>query len=90
MNTDNKNTETEQCIIPSVRQRYLKSIMDIVGDIEEKDSILSEGLDDLDFIEIIMQVELDLDIKIIEEQKRITDFETIKDLIDWMHGFNVA
>jgi acyl carrier protein len=90
MNTDSKKTETEQCTIPSVRQRYLKSIIDIVGDIEEKDSILSERLDELDFIEIIMQVELDLDIKIIEEQKRITDFETIKDLIDWMQGFNVT
>jgi|TARA_R110000851_G_scaffold308922_2_gene468126 acyl carrier protein len=75
--------EEEVLHIGSVRQRLLNAIINIVGDIEEKDNVFDERLDDLDFIEIIMEVESEFDTKITEGDKRIGDFEKVKDLIDW-------
>ena len=81
--------EEEALRIGSVRQRLLNVIINIVGDIEEKDSVLDERLDDLDFVEIIMEVESHFDVAITEGNKRIDDFEKVKDLIDWLEP-NVA
>ncbi len=75
--------------IGGVRQRLLNCIIKIVGDIEEADNVMDEYLDDLDFVEIIMESELEFDVAIQEQDKRIDDFETVKDLIDWLEN-NVA
>jgi len=87
MTEDNKRQE--QCTIQIVRQRLLNCIIKILGDIEETDNVMDEYLDDLDFIEIIMEAELEFDVAIQEQDKRIDDFETVKDLIDWLET-NVA
>lgn len=81
--------EEEALRIGGVRQRLLNAIINIVGDIDEKDNVFDERLDDLDFIEIIMEVELHFDVAITEGDKRIDDFEKVKDLIDWLEP-NVA
>jgi len=81
--------EEEALRIGSVRQRLLDAVINIVGDIEEKDNVFDERLDDLDFVEIIMEVELVFDTTITEGDKRIDDFEKVKDLIDWLEP-NVA
>lgn len=46
-------------------------------------------LDDLDFIEIVMQAELEFDWTIKEWEKKIDDFEKVSDLVDWLVN-NVA
>ena len=84
-----KEEEEEALRIGSVRQRLLTCVVRTVGDIEEKDSVLEERLDDLDFFEIIMEVESEFDTKITEGDKRMYDFEKVKDLIDWLEP-NVA
>jgi acyl carrier protein len=81
--------EEEALRIGSVRQRLLTCVVRTVGDVEEKDNIFDERLDDLDFIEIIIEVEDEFDVTIREEDKRIDDFEKVKDLIDWLEP-NVA
>jgi acyl carrier protein len=81
--------EEEALRIGSVRQRLLTCVVRTVGDIEEKDSVIDERLDDLDFIEILIEVESEFDVTIREDDKRIDDFEKVKDLIDWLEP-NVA
>lgn len=81
--------EEEALRIGGVRQRLLTCVVRTIGNIEEKDSVFDEGLDDLDFIEIIMEAENEFDVTIREEDKRIDDFEKVKDLIDWLEP-NVA
>ena len=70
--------------IGGFRQRLLTCVVRTVGDIEEKDSVIDERLDDLDFVEIIMEVESEFDTTITEGDKRMEDFEKVKDLIDWL------
>ena len=87
MNKDNKTLDKQQNdndFIADVRQRLLNTIINIVGDIEEKDSVLDEGLDDLDFLEIVIEAELQFDCTIKEGQTRIDDFEKVSDLVDWL------
>ena len=83
MAVENKNTD-KQCTIPSFRQRLLTCVVRVVGDIEEKDNIFENVIDDLDFIEIIMKVESEFETAITEGGKGIDDFENVKDLIDWL------
>jgi len=87
MAEDNKNTD-KQCTTQIVRQRLINCVINVVGDIEEKDNVFDEMLDDLILIEIIMEVEDEFNVSI-TEIKSIDDFETIKDLIDWLRT-NVA
>jgi len=90
MSKEQNNQEENKALhIGGVRQRLLNCIIRIVGDIEETDNVMDEYLDDLDFVEIIMESELEFDVAIQEQDKRIGDFETIKDLIDWLEP-NVA
>ena len=88
MNTDNKNIETEQCNIPSVRQRCL-SVVNTIAPTTELDEQVKGWLDDLDFVEIVMEAELQFDCRITEGETRIEDFEKVSDLVDWLSS-NVA
>ena len=67
----------------SVRQHLLDAINMIASATEEGENIQGY-LDDLDFIEIIMEVEQSFDVNITNGNKRIYDFDKVKNLIDWL------
>lgn len=69
--------------IDEVKQLCFKAIKAIVPDTEYNES--TKGwIDDLDFIEIIMEVELEFDCKISEGETTSSDFNNVSDLIDWL------
>ena len=74
--------------IANVRQRCLSIIDTIVPDTEIEEQVKG-WLDDLDFVEILMEVELQFDCTIEEGETRIDDFEKVSDLVDWLAS-NVA
>ena len=80
--------EEEALRIGSVRQRLL-DVINIVAPTTEESENIQGWLDDLDFVEIIIEVEQVFDVVITEGNKRINDFEKVKDLIDWLEP-NVA
>jgi len=85
-----EHTKEEKALhIGGVRKRLLNAIINIVGDIEEKDNVLDKQLDYIDFADIVNEVELCFNATITEDNKRIDDFEKVKDLIDWLYP-NVA
>ena len=94
MNTDSKNTETKQCNIPSVRQRFL-SLCQKQADWDSYDKPTEETEfyricnDGLDFVELIMNCEKEFNIKIDKTDKNEYSFDKVKDFIDWA-SVNVA
>lgn len=66
-----------------IRYRILERINHITGRRDITDNAYG-WLDDLDFIVIIMEVELEFGCDIDEGDTRIRDFKKISDLIDWL------
>jgi len=81
--------KTEQpCTIQNVRQRCL-SVINTIAPTTELDEQVKGWLDDLDFVEIVMETELQFDCKIEEGETRIDDFDKVSDLVEWLAS-NVA
>lgn len=83
----NSSTERQFCQT-DVRQRCF-SVINIIAPETEMNENVKGWLDDLDFVEIVMQAELEFDCTINEGETRIDDFEKVSDLVDWL-GNNVA
>ena len=89
MSKENKNENTQgNGDLAIVRQRCL-SVINTIAPTTELDEQLKGWLDDLDFVEIIMEAELQFDCKIEEGERGIDDFEKVSDLVDWLAS-NVA
>jgi acyl carrier protein len=91
MSKENENlnkAENSALNIADVRQRCLSVINTIAPD-TEIDEQVKGWLDDLDFVEIVMEAELQFDCTIKEGETRIDDFEKVSDLVDWLAS-NVA
>ena len=91
MKLENENLnepQNPQLNIGVVRQRCL-SVINTIVPTTELDEQVKGWLDDLDFIEIVMEAELQFDCKIEEGETRIDDFEKVSDLVDWLVS-NVA
>lgn len=69
------------------RQRCLKAINKAKPELLATDSIVATGLDDLDMMKIIMKIEDEFGVRIKEGETKMTDFETVNDLIDWLLSF---
>ena len=89
MPNKNKNTEMPQCVQTDVMQRCIKCFENILMEYEP-DGIPTEWMDDLDFIEILMEVEKEFDISIDEGLNRIYDFKTLDDMAKWLLSFKAA
>ncbi len=74
--------------IADVRQRCL-SVINTIAPTTELDEQVKGWLDDLDFVEIVMEAEFQFDCKIEEGETRIDDFDKVSDLVDWITS-NVA
>lgn len=74
--------------IHDARQRCL-SVINTIAPTTELDEQVKGWLDDLDFVEIVMEVELQFDCMIEDGETRIDDFEKVSDLVDWLAS-NVA
>jgi acyl carrier protein len=90
MSTDKTSLENENqpSCLGAVRQRCF-SVVNIIAPETEMDENVKGWLDDLDFVEIVMQAELEFDCTINEGETRIDDFEKVSDLVDWLVN-NVA
>lgn len=84
----NNSEQKPQSFQTDVRQRCL-SVINTIAPTTEMDENVKGWLDDLDFVEIVMQAELQFDCKIEEGETRIDDFEKVSDLVDWLVN-NVA
>ena len=89
----NSNTDPKpQCVQTDVMQRCFKCFDSIMGaGIDYSKSPQEEGMDDLDFIEIVMEAELEFDCVI--EDKDLGDYRNFKSFIEiaeWLSSFNVA
>ena len=82
MNEENKLN------LGSVMQRCF-NVVNIIAPSTEIDENVKGWLDDLDFVEIVMETEKEFDCIIEEGDKRICDFDTIRDLVKWLSS-NVA
>ena len=60
------------------------SIINIIAPGTEMNEKIEGWLDGLDFIEIIMKVEIEFDCTIKECETNIDGFEKISDLVDWL------
>lgn len=80
MNKLKTKTQSRQT---DVRQRCLSLINTIAPTTEMYENVKG-WLDDLDFVEIVMQAELQFDCKIEEGEIGIDDFEKVSDLVDWL------
>ncbi len=87
-----KKTKLSQCVQTDVMQRCFKCFDAIMGaGIDYTKSPEEEGMDDLDFIEIVMEAELEFDCVI--EDKDLDDYKNFKSFIEiaeWLSSFNVA
>ena len=72
----------------NVRQRCL-SVINTIKPTTELDKQVEGWLDDLDFVEIVMEAEFQFDCKIEEGETRIDDFDKVSELVDWLVS-NVA
>lgn len=91
MNKENKTSDNLQNgndFIADVRQRCL-SVINTIVPTTELDEQVKGWLDNLDFVEIVMEAELQFDCTIKEGETRIDDFEKVSDLVDWLVS-NVA
>ena len=85
----NQDSKTEHpCTIQNFRQRCL-SVINIIAPTTELDEQVKGWLDDIDFVEIVMEAELEFDCIITEGKTRIDDFDKVSDLVDWLAS-NVA
>ena len=84
----NNSEQKPQSCQTDVRQRCF-SVINIIAPETEMGENVKGWLDDLDFVEIIMQAELEFDCRIKEGETRIDDFEKVSDLVDWLVN-NVA
>jgi acyl carrier protein len=88
METTNQNSKAKTLSDKdSVRQRCLNAINKIAGETDTNEKVKCY-LDSLDFVEIVMETELEFNCEI-NEDKGLDNFETINDLIDWLAS-NVA
>jgi len=88
MKKENKETQTNQCTIPSVRQCFLSLCQKQAGwDSYDKPTEETEFYrvcnDGLDFVELIINSEKEFNIKIDDFGKHEDSFDTVKDFIDW-------
>lgn len=74
--------------IADIKQRCL-SVINTIAPTTELNEQIKGWLDDLDFVEIVMEAELQFDCKIEEGETTIDDFEKVSDLVDWLVS-NVA
>ena len=92
METEFDNTENEALNKTDVMQRCFKCFEQIMGaGIDWNSSPEEEGMDGLDFIEIVMEAELEFDCVI--EDKDLGDYKNFKSFIEfaeWLVSFNVA
>lgn len=84
----NNLEQHQQSCQTDVRQRCF-SVINIIAPETEMDENVAGWLDDIDFIEIVMQAELEFYCTIKEGETRIDDFEKVSDLVDWLVN-NVA
>lgn len=84
----NKEDKDKVLHIADVRQRCL-NVINIIAPTTELNEQVKGWLDDLDFVEIVMEAELQFDCKIEEGETVIDDFDKVSDLVDWL-AFNVA
>lgn len=80
--TSNKH-EHGNDFIADVKQRCF-SVINIIAPQTEMYEDVKGWLDDLDFVEILIQAELEFDCTIKEGETRIDDFEKVSDLVDWL------
>lgn len=65
--------------------RCLSSIRKILGDdITREHKLAEESVDDLDFIDIVTDVEAEFNIEIKDDGHGVDDFKTFGDLIKWL------
>ena len=69
------------------RQRCLKTLHKVKPELLATDSISAKGLDDLDMMRIIMEIEDEFGARVKEGKTKMTDFNTVNDLIDWLLSF---
>ena len=87
MSTENDNKKNGNLPISDVKQRVFKCVQEILGDdIVLTDTVDWHTIDDLDWIEIIMEVEKDFDCsnKIDENSIDYMTFDTMNELTDWL------
>ena len=80
MNNSEQKPQSRQT---DVRRRCLSLIKTIAPTTKMYENVKG-WLDDLDFVEIVMQAELQFDCKIEEGEIGIDDFEKVSDLVDWL------
>jgi acyl carrier protein len=78
---DVSNTTREQ------RQRCLKALNKVKPELLATDSISAKGLDDLDMMRIIMEIEDEFGTRVKEGKTKMIDFNTVNDLINWLLSF---
>jgi len=89
MSKEQKVVDKDKALhITDVRQRCL-SVINTIAPTTELDEKVKRWLDDLDFVEIVMEAELQFDCTIKEGETTIDDFEKVSDLVDWLAS-NVA
>ncbi len=66
-----------------IKKRCFDVVNTAVGPIEMEDKV-KDLIDDLDFVEIVMEAELEFNCSIDEGEARVDDFHTVSDLVDWL------
>ena len=84
----NNQKEYKALHIADVRQRFL-SVINTIAPTTKLNEQVKGWLDDRDFVEILMEAELQFDCIIKEGETRIDDFDKVIDLVDWLAS-NVA
>jgi len=89
MKIEDKAKEIEaQCAIQNVRQRCFEILNETAPDTGMDEKVYG-WLDDIDFVEILLNVEDEFDKSIDEGNKRIEDFNKVRDFVNWLAD-NVA
>ena len=83
----NKDLNTASCQT-DVRRRCIDCIEKVIGKYNEH--FTPNELDDLDFIEIVMETELEFNSRIDDSSKNYKEIETMDEFIDWLISYNVA
>lgn len=77
---ENKKIEMTQ---EEIEERCFKVIKVMVPEAEYND-LIKGCIDDLDFIELLMDTEVEFDCSIDEGITSIDEFKTVKDLVEWV------